>query len=128
MKKIIPIIIILLVGCSQSKQPIPTPEVIYVTVAPQIVDITATPQPTSSPEPPTIQPSPTSESTDDSVFFVDSNQHLGPAHSWDVALGDLDGDGDLDAFTPNDSLEGNKIWFNDGRGHFTTIADVGLMH
>jgi len=30
----------------------------------------------------------------------------------------LDGDGDLDAFTANDSTDGHKIWFNDGRGSF----------
>jgi Tol biopolymer transport system component/formylglycine-generating enzyme required for sulfatase activity len=53
------------------------------------------------------------------LSFVENGQKLGPAHSWDVALGDLDSDGDLDVFTANDSHEGNKIWFNDGQGLFT---------
>jgi uncharacterized repeat protein (TIGR01451 family) len=51
--------------------------------------------------------------------FTDSGQLLGMAESWSVALGDLDGDGDLDAFVANDSNEPNTVWFNDGTGHFT---------
>jgi hypothetical protein len=39
-----------------------------------------------------------------------------------VALGDLDGDGDLDAFMvntgPSDTGAGNTIWLNDGFGVF----------
>jgi hypothetical protein len=38
-----------------------------------------------------------------------------------IALGDLDGDGDLDAFTANGRHEGvepNRVWVNDGRGRF----------
>jgi formylglycine-generating enzyme required for sulfatase activity len=41
-----------------------------------------------------------------------------------VALGDLDGDGDLDAFTANDSLGGYKIWFNNGGGTFTMSDQI----
>jgi len=44
-----------------------------------------------------------------------------------VDLGDLDGDGDLDAFVANtgssDEGSGNTIWLNDGQGKF---YDSGL--
>ena len=35
-----------------------------------------------------------------------------------VSLGDVDGDGDLDAFVAN-SRTGNRVWVNDGSGIFT---------
>lgn len=41
-----------------------------------------------------------------------------------VALGDLDGDGDLDAFLANEENEvpvANTVWLNDGRGHFQQL-------
>ena len=50
--------------------------------------------------------------------FTDSGQALGSSNSYDVALGDLDGDGDLDAFVANVS-EANRVWENDGSGTFT---------
>jgi hypothetical protein len=55
--------------------------------------------------------------------FENSGQRLNDvAH--DVGLGDVDGDGDLDAVTaslwrPADSSITSKVWRNDGRGHFT---------
>jgi len=46
--------------------------------------------------------------------------------SFAVTLGDVDGDGDFDAFVANghtdDTGEDNTIWLNDGTGHF---ADTG---
>jgi hypothetical protein len=36
-----------------------------------------------------------------------------------VQLGDLDQDGDLDAFVTNDLVQGNKVWLNDSHGIFT---------
>jgi hypothetical protein len=55
------------------------------------------------------------------LSFTDSGQRLGTGHSWDVALGDLDGDGDLDAFVANSEQDEspNTVWFNDGYGYFT---------
>ena len=37
---------------------------------------------------------------------------------WNVALGDVDGDNDLDAFVVNDR-QANKIWLNNGTGIFS---------
>ncbi len=49
--------------------------------------------------------------------FADSEQALGIASSSSANLGDLDADGDLDAFVANPSA--NSIWLNDGSGVFT---------
>ena len=57
--------------------------------------------------------------------FADSGQRLGDTFTWDVALGDLDGDGDFDAFTANsepESAEPDEVWLNNGHGFF---ADSG---
>jgi hypothetical protein len=50
--------------------------------------------------------------------FTDSGQSLGSFNTESVALGDVDGDGDLDVVEGNFS-EGNRIWINDGSGTFT---------
>lgn len=54
---------------------------------------------------------------DGSANFTRSGQSLGMSRSNEAALGDLDGDGDLDAFVANRG--GNRIWLNDGTGTFT---------
>ena len=45
--------------------------------------------------------------------FTDSGQALGQAETSSVALGDLDGDGDLDAVTLNEGAP-NLVWVNQG--------------
>ena len=50
--------------------------------------------------------------------FVDSRQRLGKTDSRCVRLGDLDGDGDLDAYVGCGGSEPDRIWLNDGAGNY----------
>lgn len=54
---------------------------------------------------------------DGAGVFTDSGQRLGNQRSYAIALGDLDGDGDPDAFVGNQGSD--EIWLNDGRASFT---------
>jgi uncharacterized repeat protein (TIGR01451 family) len=56
--------------------------------------------------------------------LFDSGQLLGSNWTVGAEVGDLDGDGDLDAFTANILGEPNRVWLNDGAGNFT---DSGQM-
>ncbi|MEC7352393.1 MAG: right-handed parallel beta-helix repeat-containing protein, partial [Planctomycetota bacterium] len=56
--------------------------------------------------------------------FTDSGQALGNSISRSVALGDLDGDGDLDAWVANYLNEPNTAWINDGTGTFTNSGQA----
>ncbi|RJP54926.1 MAG: DUF5050 domain-containing protein [Anaerolineaceae bacterium] len=54
--------------------------------------------------------------------FTDSGQSLNPTMGSELAVGDLDLDGDLDVFVSNISLP-DEVWLNDGSGRF---SDSGL--
>jgi len=54
--------------------------------------------------------------------FIDSGQFFSPENSQAVALGDLDGDGDLDAFLAN--IGPDRVWLNDGSGRFEATAQL----
>ncbi len=56
-------------------------------------------------------------------IYIDSGQILGNSNSEDVVLGDVDGDGDLDAFVANYN-HANRVWLNDGSGLFTDSGQV----
>ena len=64
---------------------------------------------------------------DGSGRFFDSGQRFGQGRSLAVALGDLDGDNDLDAFilsALNATDETRSIWLNDGSGRFGLSASL----
>jgi hypothetical protein len=54
---------------------------------------------------------------DGNGIFSDSGQLLGRQRTYAVALGDVDGDGDVDALVGNEGAD--ELWLNDGRGRFT---------
>jgi len=60
---------------------------------------------------------------DGTGIFSDSTQRLGFTNAYAAVLGDLDGDGDLDAFIANSSHNranpDDKVWINDGKGGFS---------
>ena len=71
--------------------------------------------------------------------FTDSGQRLGYLASVDVALGDVDGDGDIDAIVANLhntdlgnlTYQPNEVWLNDGKGNFRNSGQslgVGSLH
>src|SRR5690606_36148783 len=57
-------------------------------------------------------------------FFTSNGQSLGSSLTAAVALGDLDGDGDLDTFWANSDAEPDEVWINDGTGIFTTTGQA----
>lgn len=55
-------------------------------------------------------------------LYFDSGQMLGSDSTYDVALADLDGDGDVDAFAANNIS--NRVWQNDGDGCFNDSGQI----
>lgn len=59
-----------------------------------------------------------------SGVFADTGQALGGGTSTSVALGDMDADGDLDAFVGNLAGADSQQYLNDGTGVFTAGASI----
>lgn len=63
---------------------------------------------------------------DGAAMFTGTGQALGGASSGQAALGDVDGDGDVDAVTP-----AGEVWYNNGAAHFMlgqTLVPGGQPH
>ena len=66
--------------------------------------------------------------TGGSATFADSGQSLGYYAAYNLQLGDVDRDGDLDAVIANNSYP-NEVWLNDGFGTFTNSGQaLGNAH
>jgi hypothetical protein len=112
MKKCLVLIIIsvLVTACTCGQMPENTSEPTQAQTV-TATDVLAEPTAVTSSGTPTPKPSTLS------VSFIDSGQNLGSGGK-DVALGDLDGDGDLDAlFVYYD--KNAEVWLNDGAGAFS---------
>jgi len=112
MKKCLVLIIIsvLVTACTCGQMPENTPEPTQAQTV-TATDVLAEPTAVTSSGTPTPKPSAPS------VSFVDSGQDLGSGGK-DVALGDLDGDGDLDALLVYYDKSA-EVWFSDGAGAFS---------
>ena len=63
--------------------------------------------------------------------FTRDITELGFSPSFGIAMGDLDGDGDLDLAVANGGCNGGApdiIWMNDGAGSFTATQSLGLLN
>ncbi len=66
----------------------------------------------------TLPAVPASSSRPASLSLTRARQYFGPARTFQIGLGDLDNDGDLDAVFSNMGPNYSKVWFNDGSGYF----------
>ena len=65
------------------------------------------------------------------TFLDESGHALGEApHDWGLtaAFRDLNGDGVPDLYVCNDFHSPDRIWLNDGHGHFRAIAPLAIRH
>jgi hypothetical protein len=130
-KTFILLILIALVGACKpaATTSYPTAEPTTITSEPVAAHPTAEPSaitaepsaahPTAEPTTITAEPS-ASPST--LLHLEKSSQHFTARETFQVALGDLDGDGDLDAVLANPLLNHSQVWLNDGSGN---LVDTG---
>jgi len=65
------------------------------------------------------------------AFLDENGQPLaGPPRDWglSVMFHDLNGDGTPDIYICNDADSPDRIWINDGRGHFRALPKLGIRH
>ena len=86
---------------------------------------TADSSPTAVPVAPTATASPTAPAVDEAISvptpllaMEKSPQKFGYTETFQVALGDLDSDGDIDAVFANMADNHSAVWLNDGAGQF----------
>ncbi|HSJ56771.1 MAG TPA: FG-GAP-like repeat-containing protein, partial [Anaerolineae bacterium] len=78
---------------------------------------TQLPLPTATSVPPTAVP-PAVPTPAPLLSFENSPQSFGRSETFQAGLGDLDGDGDLDAVFANMAANDSQVWLNDGLGTF----------
>jgi hypothetical protein len=93
--------------------PTATPAPPTATAVPLTPTDTPMPPPTATPVPPTAVPSATPTPAP-LLLFENRPQSFGRTETFQVGLGDLDGDGDLDAVFANMAANDSQVWFNDG--------------
>ncbi len=93
--------------------PSATPAPPTTTVLPPTLTDTPLPPSTATRLPPTAVPSPTPMPAP-LLALEASPQLFGYTETFQVGLGDLDGDGDLDAVFANMAANHSQVWFNDG--------------
>ncbi len=68
---------------------------------------------------------------DDPQFFLTHDFGTGTDYTWSLALGDMDGDGDLDIVSGggldlvSNTGTQSAVYLNDGQGNFATVRNFG---
>lgn len=121
------IVVMLCAGCispeTTATPAAPTHALTFTPRSPTAVSATpmgTTIPPTDTPVLPTASPSPEASAPPPPSFSLEkSAQTFTSRETVQIGLGDLDGDGDLDAVFANPQKNAAQAWLNDGRGHFT---------
>jgi len=136
-KSILVVMIFLLIyayGCTTSQpaaSPVPltgtaaraTNTMLAPTATPPVVQPSATSMPSLAATPvPPIKPAAATPVRTPLLAMEKSPQQFGFTETFQVALGDLDGDGDLDAVFANMADNHSAVWLNDGQGQFEVTS------
>jgi len=64
------------------------------------------------------------------VFWTKRQTLTGPPLDWSqtVAFRDLNGDGAPDIYVCSDGWTPDRLWLNDGKGHFRAAPPLALRH